>query len=96
MTRGWHGESQRHSLAGRGISTKRKHSPRVSKNKQARYFDRKKYILVSNHRTEESARKKAKSVRGRKYGGGEIRTVKSRVTKTGPSGWQVWKHTDRL
>lgn len=96
MSKGWHGESQRHSLASRGVSTKRKHSPHVSKNIETRYFDRKKYILVSNHRTEESARKKAKSVRGRKYGGGEIRVVKSRVTKTGPSGWQVWKHTDRL
>ena len=96
LTKGWRGESQRHSLAARGVSTKRKHSPSVSKNVKTRYFDRKKYILVSNHRTEKSARKKAESIRGRKYGGGEIHMVRSRVTKSCPSCWQVWKHVDRL
>ena len=81
----------------RGAKRQRKNPCRTSnkcrsKNPQFRYFDRKKYTLVSNHRTKAAANKKAKATRGRKYWGGAIHTVRARATKGGPSGWQVWKH----
>ena len=77
----------------RGAKRQRKNPCRNKcKNPQFRYFDRKKYTLVSNHRTKAAANKKAKATRGRKYGGGAIHTVRARATKGGPSGWQVWKH----
>jgi len=75
----------------RGAKRQRK-NPCRSKNPHTRYFERKKYTLVSNHRTKAAAQKKAKATRGRKYYGGAVHMFNSRVTKGGPSGWQVWKH----